>query len=183
MPSGVVVTGPAFDLPLGEYKITAQPLQPGSHPRCRGSLWGNPRVLSTAPPEQTTLCFFPAVFQPCLHRGGDIPWGMEMLGATVMVAMARAATIPLGTRAVSVWLQAVLGTWAARAELEVWGQLDLLGSLFSPPRLSVLTGKQLPAQGLCTRWSRTPSSCWEQPGVEAQGVLSSQQYCGVVVPG
>lgn len=129
MPSGVVVTGPAFDLPPGEYKITAQPLLTGSYPRCRGSLWGNPRVLSDCSPEQTTLCFFPAVFQPCLPREGDIPWGMEMLGATVMVAMARAATIPvvLGEQScqrVAAGSPGEMGSWG---ELDVWGQLDLLG--------------------------------------------------------
>lgn len=64
----------------------------------------------------------------------------------VMVAMARAATIPMALGDQS--CQHVVAGSPGDMGSQVWGELDLLMQLFSSPRLSVRAGKQLLAQGL-----------------------------------
>lgn len=65
MSRGVVVTGPAFDLPLGELlgdiKLLHTPCTLAATQGAGAPSWVTLGCFQTAPAKQTTLCFFPAM--------------------------------------------------------------------------------------------------------------------------
>lgn len=159
----------------GEYKIIAATQGGGAFS------WVTLGCFYTAPPEQITFWFFPcqdpAVFQPCLQRGGDIPWGREMLGATVMVAMARAATIPVvpgdqSCQHVAAGSPGAIGSQVRAGCVGCAGLADV--ALLISQTVRACWEAAPCTRSFCTGWSRTPSSSWEQPGVEARAGLSTQ---------